>query len=159
MGAAAAVADADRKGPAEARPNNPAGSGFFISADGYIVTNNHVVENAETIKVVLKDETELDAVVVGRDEPSDLAVIKVKGGRANFPFVNFENAGKPRVGDWVIAVEQPLRPGRHRPRPGSSAPMAATSATTSSTTSRSTPPSTGAIPAARPSTSMAASSA
>src|SRR5579859_3530756 len=85
-----------------------AGSGFFISADGYIVTNNHVVENAETIKVVLKDETELDATVVGRDEGSDLAVIKVKGGRTNFPFVNFENAGKPRVGDWVIAVGNPF---------------------------------------------------
>src|SRR5579859_4685117 len=85
-----------------------AGSGFFISADGYIVTNNHVVENAETIKVVLKDETELEASVVGRDEGSDLAVIKVKGGRNNFPYVNFENAGKPRVGDWVIAVGNPF---------------------------------------------------
>ncbi len=76
------------------------GSGFFISADGYIVTNNHVVENAESIKVVLKDETELEATVVGRDEGTDLAVIKVKGGRNNFPFVNFENSAKPRVGDW-----------------------------------------------------------
>jgi serine protease Do len=85
-----------------------AGSGFFISPDGYIVTNNHVVENAETIKVVLKDETELDATVVGRDEASDLAVIKVKGGRGNFPFVSFENAGRPRVGDWVIAVGNPF---------------------------------------------------
>jgi len=85
------------------------GSGFFISADGYIVTNNHVVENAETIKVVLKDETELDAEVVGRDEATDLAVIKIKGGRGGpFPFVNFENAGKPRVGDWVITVGNPF---------------------------------------------------
>jgi serine protease Do len=85
-----------------------AGSGFFISADGYIVTNNHVVENAETIKVVLKDDTELEATVVGRDEGSDLAVIKVKGGRTNFPFVSFENSGKPRVGDWIIAVGNPF---------------------------------------------------
>jgi serine protease Do len=85
-----------------------AGSGFFISADGYIVTNNHVVENAETIKVVLKDDTELEATIVGRDEGSDLAVIKIKGGRANFPFVSFENAGKPRVGDWIIAVGNPF---------------------------------------------------
>ena len=96
------------KGQPKLPTQQSAGSGFFISADGYIVTNNHVVENAETIKVVLKDETELDAVVVGRDEPSDLAVIKVKGGRNNFPFVNFENAGKPRVGDWVIAVGNPF---------------------------------------------------
>jgi serine protease Do len=84
------------------------GSGFFISADGYIVTNNHVVENAETIKVVLKDESELEAEVVGRDEATDLAVLKVKGGRGPFPFVNFENAGKPRVGDWVITVGNPF---------------------------------------------------
>ena len=96
------------KGQPKLPTQQSAGSGFFISADGYIVTNNHVVENAETIKVVLKDETELDAVVVGRDEGTDLAVIKVKGGRTNFPFVNFENAGKPRVGDWVIAVGNPF---------------------------------------------------
>jgi serine protease Do len=83
------------------------GSGFFISPDGYIVTNNHVVENAETIKVVLKDERELDAVVVGRDEATDLAVIKVKAS-GPFPFVNFENSAKPRVGDWVIAVGNPF---------------------------------------------------
>ncbi|HEX5378970.1 MAG TPA: Do family serine endopeptidase [Phenylobacterium sp.] len=82
------------------------GSGFFISADGYIVTNNHVVENADEIKVVLKDERELDAVVVGRDEGTDLAVIKVKG--SNFQFVNFENSAKPRVGDWVITVGNPF---------------------------------------------------
>ena len=83
-----------------------AGSGFFISSDGYIVTNNHVVENAETIKVVLKDERELEATVVGRDEGTDLAVLKVKG--ANFPFVDFENSAKPRVGDWVITVGNPF---------------------------------------------------
>lgn len=82
------------------------GSGFFISPDGYIVTNNHVVENAETIKVVLKDERELDAVIVGRDEGTDLAVLKVKG--SNFPYVNFENSAKPRVGDWVITVGNPF---------------------------------------------------
>ncbi len=97
-----------RGGQPKAPTQQSAGSGFFISADGYIVTNNHVVENAETIKVVLKDETELEATIVGRDEGSDLAVIKVKSARANFPFVNFENAGKPRVGDWVIAVGNPF---------------------------------------------------
>ena len=89
-------------------PQQSSGSGFFISADGYIVTNNHVVENAETIKVVLKDETELEAEVVGRDEATDLAVIKVKNRRGPFPYVNFENAGKPRVGDWVITVGNPF---------------------------------------------------
>ncbi len=84
------------------------GSGFFISADGYIVTNNHVVENAKDIKVVLpgKDQRELPAKVIGRDEGTDLAVIKVEG--KNFPYVNFENSARPRVGDWVIAVGNPF---------------------------------------------------
>ena len=82
------------------------GSGFFISPDGYIVTNNHVVDGAEDIKVVTKDGTELTATVVGRDEGTDLAVIKVQG--SNFPFVSFETAVKPRVGDWVVAVGNPF---------------------------------------------------
>ncbi|WP_333586173.1 Do family serine endopeptidase [Phenylobacterium sp.] len=83
-----------------------AGSGFFISADGFIVTNNHVVENAREIKVVLKDERELVATIVGRDEATDLAVLKVQG--SNFPYVTFENDAVPRVGDWVIAVGNPF---------------------------------------------------
>jgi serine protease Do len=82
------------------------GSGFFISADGYIVTNNHVVENAETIKVTLEDKRKLTAKVVGRDEGTDVAVLKVEG--SGFPFVNFEDAAKPRVGDWVLAIGNPL---------------------------------------------------
>ena len=82
------------------------GSGFFISPDGYIVTNNHVVEHADDIKVVLTDKRELPAKVVGRDEATDLAVIKVEG--SNFPFVDFENSAKPRVGDWVIAIGNPF---------------------------------------------------
>ncbi|HEY8617099.1 Do family serine endopeptidase [Phenylobacterium sp.] len=84
------------------------GSGFFISRDGYIVTNNHVVENAERITVVMKDETELEAEIVGRDEGTDLAVLKVKGRSGPFPFVDFEDSAKPRVGDWVIAVGNPF---------------------------------------------------
>ncbi|MDE2357514.1 MAG: Do family serine endopeptidase [Alphaproteobacteria bacterium] len=81
------------------------GSGFFISPDGYIVTNNHVVENAEDIKVILKDGKELKATVVGRDEDTDLAVIRVAG--SNYPYVDFENRARPRVGDWVLAVGNP----------------------------------------------------
>ncbi len=83
-----------------------AGSGFFISSDGYVVTNNHVVANAEDIKVVLKDGKELKGVVVGRDEGTDLAVVKVEGH--GYPFVDFENSAKPRVGDWVLAVGNPF---------------------------------------------------
>ena len=96
------------KGQPRLPTQQSSGSGFFISADGYIVTNNHVVENAETIKVVMKDERELEAVIVGRDEGTDLAVLKIKGGGGNFPFVNFENAARPRVGDWVITVGNPF---------------------------------------------------
>ena len=81
------------------------GSGFFVSSDGYIVTNNHVIENAEEIKVMLKNGTELKATLVGRDEGTDLAVIRVEGH--DFPFVSFENKAKPRVGDWVLAVGNP----------------------------------------------------
>jgi serine protease Do len=82
------------------------GSGFFISADGYIVTNNHVVENAKDIKIILKDKRELKAEVVGRDPETDLAVLKAEG--SNFPFVNFENSAEPRVGDWVITIGNPF---------------------------------------------------
>jgi serine protease Do len=82
------------------------GSGFFISADGFIVTNNHVVEGAETINVVMKDGRELKGTVVGRDESTDLAVVKVEG--KDFPYVNFENSAKPRVGDWVITIGNPF---------------------------------------------------
>ena len=83
-----------------------AGSGFFISADGFIVTNNHVVADAVEISVKLADGREMPARVVGRDESTDLAVIKVDG--ADFPFVTFEETAQPRVGDWVIAVGNPF---------------------------------------------------
>ena len=88
-----------------------AGSGFFISADGYIVTNNHVVADADDIQVVMKDGRELKATLVGRDEGTDLAVIKVvdpKAKTGDFPYVNFENQAKPRVGDWVITIGNPF---------------------------------------------------
>ena len=108
-GAAVAPGGRGHTAPRRAAPKGPeamaAGSGFFISADGYIVTNNHVVADADTIKVTLSDERELTARLIGRDALSDLAVIKVDG--AGFPFVSFETASKPRVGDWVIAIGNP----------------------------------------------------
>ncbi len=85
------------------------GSGFFISADGYIVTNNHVVEGADKITVRTNDDRKLTAHVIGRDSATDLAVIKVDG--AGFAYVDFENKAKPRVGDWVIAVGNPFNLG------------------------------------------------
>jgi len=81
------------------------GSGFFISADGYVVTNNHVVEHATEVTVTSSDGKTLTAKVIGVDPKTDLALLKVAGD--SFPFVAF--AGKPpRVGDWVIAVGNPF---------------------------------------------------
>jgi serine protease Do len=92
--------------PESQEPVRATGSGFFISRDGYIVTNNHVVENAATITVRTNDDRELKAKLVGRDPATDLAVVKVDGG--TYPYVSFEDKAKPRVGDWVIAVGNPF---------------------------------------------------
>jgi serine protease Do len=86
-----------------------AGSGFVISADGYIVTNNHVVNNATKLTVVFDNGDEKTATVVGTDERSDLAVIKIDGA-TDLPFVKFAT-GDARVGDWVVAVGNPFNLG------------------------------------------------
>lgn len=83
-----------------------AGSGFFISADGHILTNNHVVGDANQLSVVLRDGRELPATVVGRDPGSDLAVLRVEG--RDFPHVTFSSAANPRVGEGVIAIGNPF---------------------------------------------------
>ncbi|WP_024516010.1 Do family serine endopeptidase [Bradyrhizobium sp. Tv2a-2] len=83
------------------------GSGFFISADGYAVTNNHVVDHASSVKVTTDDGTIYTAKVIGTDPKTDLALIKVDDkGKKDFPYVNFEDQ-KPRIGDWVVAVGNP----------------------------------------------------
>ena len=82
------------------------GSGFFISADGYVVTNNHVVDHASEVQVTTDDGRTLDAKVVGTDPKTDLAVLKVKEG-GSFPYVSFA-AKAPRVGDWVVAIGNPF---------------------------------------------------
>jgi len=82
------------------------GSGFFISADGYAVTNNHVVDHAKTVTITTDDGKSYSAKVVGTDPKTDLALIKVDG-RADFPFVKLASAA-PRVGDWVLAVGNPF---------------------------------------------------
>jgi serine protease Do len=81
------------------------GSGFFITADGYAVTNNHVVQNAENVQVTTDDGKTYSAKVIGTDPRTDLALIKVDG--KDFPFVKLADA-TPRVGDWVIAVGNPF---------------------------------------------------
>jgi serine protease Do len=91
---------------AEPQTTQGAGSGFFISQDGFIVTNNHVVADATEIKVKMSDGRELPARLIGRDEATDLAVIKVDGN--DFKYVSFEETAEPRVGDWVIAIGNPF---------------------------------------------------
>ena len=82
------------------------GSGFFISSDGYIVTNNHVVEHARDVTITTADGKTIPARVVGTDPKTDLALLKVKEG-SNYPYVSFASQ-TPRVGDWVIAVGNPF---------------------------------------------------
>ena len=82
------------------------GSGVIISTDGYILTNHHVVDGAEQIKVDLNDNRTLDAKVVGSDQPSDLAVLKVDA--ANLPVLALGDSDKVRVGDVVLAIGNPL---------------------------------------------------
>jgi serine protease Do len=82
------------------------GSGFFISADGYAVTNNHVVDHAKSVQVTTDDGTTYTAKVIGTDKKTDLALIKVDG-KKNFTYVDFADA-PPRVGDWVVAVGNPF---------------------------------------------------
>ncbi len=81
------------------------GSGFFISADGYAVTNNHVVEKAESVQVTTDDGKIHSAKVIGADPRTDLALIKVEGG--SFPYVKLSDKA-PRIGDWVLAVGNPF---------------------------------------------------
>jgi serine protease Do len=95
----------------QARPRQPEkrvgqGSGFIISEDGYILTNNHVVESADKITVVLKDGRKLDAKKIGTDPDSDVALIKVEG--KDFPVIELGDSDSLEIGEWVIAVGNPF---------------------------------------------------
>ncbi|MDD3845062.1 MAG: DegQ family serine endoprotease [Syntrophorhabdaceae bacterium] len=83
------------------------GSGFIIDGDGYIATNNHVVEGANEIKVKLADGREFDASVVGRDPKTDLALIRIKGASNLMP-INMGNSDELKVGSWVVAIGSPF---------------------------------------------------
>ena len=85
---------------------NGVGSGFFISSDGYAVTNNHVVDHAKSVQVTTDDGSTYTAKVIGTDPKTDLALIKVDG-KSDFAYVKFEDQA-PRVGDWVVAVGNPF---------------------------------------------------
>ena len=82
------------------------GSGFIISADGYVVTNNHVVSHSKTVQVTLDDERTLDAKVIGTDPKTDIALLKIKD-EGSYPYVQFGKSA-PEVGDWVVAIGNPF---------------------------------------------------
>src|SRR3954469_8246073 len=84
------------------------GSGFIIDASGLIVTNNHVVGNADKITVILQDNSRHPGTVVGRDEKTDLALLKIDAGGKKLPFVTWGDSEKSKVGDWVVAVGNPF---------------------------------------------------
>lgn len=86
--------------------SSSSGSGVIISADGYIVTNNHVIEEGDNIEVTLNDKREFEAKVIGTDPSTDMALIKIKG--EDLPYLNFGNSDSLRVGEWVLAVGSPF---------------------------------------------------
>lgn len=88
------------------RQGQSSGSGVIISPDGYIVTNNHVIENASKIDISLEDNTRYTARVIGTDPTTDLALIKIDA--ENLPFVKFGDSDKVKVGEWVLAVGNPF---------------------------------------------------
>jgi serine protease Do len=112
QGEAAQVSDVQPNRPgAPNRPGQPPrrggqGSGFFVSADGYLVTNNHVIAGAEKVEIVTDDGRTLAAKVVGTDSRTDLALVKVEEN-GPFPFVRLAG-GEARVGDWVVAIGNPF---------------------------------------------------
>ncbi len=94
------------RGGSRSQKQEASGSGVIISADGYIVTNNHVVQDAEEVTVILNDRRELKAKVIATDPNTDLAVVQVQA--SNLPFLTFGNSDDIRVGEWVLAVGNPF---------------------------------------------------
>ena len=102
--------DRNGQGAPKPRRSQALGSGFVISEDGYIVTNNHVIEGADDIRIEFKNGDAMKAKVVGVDTKTDIALLKVTSDKP-LPFVSFGNSDDMRVGDWVLAVGNPLGQG------------------------------------------------
>ena len=96
--------------PKRQRRGTALGSGFIISSNGLLVTNNHVIENADEIKIEMLDGEILEAKVLGTDPKTDIALLKVES-KSELPFVKFGNSDQARVGDWVLAIGNPLGQG------------------------------------------------
>jgi len=98
-------------GNPQTREAGSLGSGFIVSPDGYVVTNNHLIQGVngtgtvDSVTVILQDRKEYPARIIGRDSASDLALLKIEG--SNFPYVNWGDSTKARVGDWVVAIGNP----------------------------------------------------
>jgi Do/DeqQ family serine protease len=92
--------------PSRQYPISGFGSGVILSNDGYIVTNNHVVQGAELVEVTLNDKRTLDAEIIGTDPSTDLALIKVEA--EDLPFIEYGNSDNVRIGEWVLAVGNPF---------------------------------------------------
>lgn len=99
-----------RGAPNNQRRRSALGSGFIISADGFVVTNNHVIDNADEIEIEMLDGSLLQAEVFGRDTKTDIALLKVQSEEP-LPFVEFGDASSSRPGDWVLAIGNPLGQG------------------------------------------------
>ena len=100
----------DREGepqnPHQGQPSRASGSGVLISDDGYIVTNNHVIEGASTIEITLQDNRLYEAELIGTDPTTDLALLKIDG--VNLPYLGFGNSDDIKIGEWVLAVGNPF---------------------------------------------------
>ena len=98
-----------RGGEEQKRRGTSLGSGFVIDADGYIITNNHVIQGAEDITVIFRDDTQLKAKLIGSDSRIDVALLKVEPpNKKPMPAIKWGDSDKERVGDWVIAIGNPF---------------------------------------------------
>jgi serine protease Do len=96
----------DQFDPRQRQPSQASGSGFIVSRDGYILTNNHVVADFDQVRVTLTDRRSFDAKVVGRDATTDVAVLKISGN--NLPVAPLGDDSNVRIGEWVLAIGNPL---------------------------------------------------
>ena len=95
--------------PQQPAPGNGSGTGFLIDKEGYILTNNHVVENADVIKITLQNEKKYEAKLIGSDSKTDIALLKiVNPDSKNFPYLTLGNSENVEVGEWVVAIGNPF---------------------------------------------------